>query len=435
MWDQTGLRPGHDRVFGVPVRTVEEWRWIARLTGFLYVIGGGNLLVVFTPLHAPARHHAALITIEVALVMIGLLHFVLAASATDALISAGFVPFVLLNVYGGVGCIPVIMWLANPVAYSYGWASAVAVLLLSTYAAGPWHGAAAVGVISLGLGLILHADPSAYVAPLAQWLWVTQTLAAVVVLMGGMVARLDRLRREADTARCDLAEVNANLSAEVERQVTELERLGQLRRFLSGPVADALLADEDSRVLEAHRREIAVLFCDLRGFTAFSRSVEPEEVINVLDAYYQAVGERFDAHHATIGAYEGDGVMAFLNDPYRIEDPAHQVLELAQEISKVMDGLTAEWQRRDYDLGYGIGVAMGHATLGLVGFEGRTDYTALGNVVNLAARLCSQAGRGQIIVDRRIELEVRADVDLTPLQPVTLKGFAEPVPVFELVRT
>lgn len=434
MWDMTGLRPGHDSVLGVPIRSADEWRWLARVAGMLWVASGVNLLIAFAALRSPADHPEPLLVLSSVLVVIGMAHFVFASSLQDDQIERWFIPGILIAVYSGAVSIPFTMWLAGPAAYAQGWASAIAVLLVSTYAAGPVHGAAAMVIISLGHAWLSWLDRDQIVAPVAVWLWLLQTMLAVLLIVGGMLARLARLRQDADDARRELAEVNAGLTAEVERQVTELERLGQLRRFLSAPVADALLADRESRVLEAHRREIAVLFCDLRGFTAFSRSVEPEEVIAVLDAYYCAVGERFDAHHATIGAYEGDGVMAFLNDPYRVDDPAHRVIDLALEIGKVMDSLTAEWQRRDYDLGYGIGVAMGHATLGIVGFEGRTDYTALGNVVNLAARLCSQAGRGQIIVDRRIQLEVQMDVDLSPLAPVSLKGFAEPVPVYELGR-
>jgi len=196
-----------------------------------------------------------------------------------------------------------------------------------------------------------------------------------------------------------------------------------------------VLTSDDESPLAPHRREIAVLFCDLRGFTAFTRQVEPEEVMEVLDAYYAAAGEQITAFQATLGSFEGDGLMAYLNDPVPCDEPARRIVEMGLAIAAAVDELMPVWQRRGYDLSYGIGMALGHATLGLVGYDGRNDYTALGTVVNLAARLCSDARPGELLVEHRVFLQTEDFVRYVGREPVTLKGFGEPVATYLVDRS
>lgn len=191
---------------------------------------------------------------------------------------------------------------------------------------------------------------------------------------------------------------------------------------------------DDEASLRPHRREIAVLFCDLRGFTAFTKQVEPEEVMEVLDAYYGAAGTEITAFQATLGSFEGDGLMAYLNDPVPCPEPATRVVELGLAIASAIDELMPGWERRGYDLSYGIGMALGHATLGIVGYDGRNDYTALGTVVNLAARLCGAAKGRELIVDHRVYAQIQDSSAFTAREPVELKGFGEPVPNYLVVR-
>jgi class 3 adenylate cyclase len=259
-----------------------------------------------------------------------------------------------------------------------------------------------------------------WAAPLGQWAFVLASVVATAVLMGPIAERSDRLAKSEHEARVELADVNATLESRVAEQVTEIERLGQLRRFLSPQVADAVMSGESEALARPHRQQIAVFFCDLRGFTAFTNGTEPEEVVGVLDEYYRAVGEVLQRYDATIGGYAGDGIMAYFGDPVVREDPAHDAVRMASELREPMNALVAAWTRRGYDLSYGIGVAYGYATLGVIGFDGRYDYTPLGAVVNLAARLCGQASAAQILLDHathaatsdRLASEHHADLDL-----------------------
>jgi class 3 adenylate cyclase len=186
-------------------------------------------------------------------------------------------------------------------------------------------------------------------------------------------------------------------------------------------------------VLEPHRREIAVLFADLRGFTRFSGEVQPEEVLTVLADYHRAFGHEVSNVGATVGAFSGDGVMAYLNDPYPCERPATRIVELGLAFIAALEPLRSAWARDGYDLTCGIGIAMGHATLGVIGVEGRHDYTALGTSVNLAARLCDAAQGGQILIDRRVHNQIDGEFVTRRLDDRRLKGFAAPVPNYEVV--
>ena len=257
-------------------------------------------------------------------------------------------------------------------------------------------------------------------APAGQWTVLLATVVATAFLMGLIAERSDVLGESEHQARVELAEMNQTLEVRVADQVTEIERLGQLRRFLSPQVAEAVMSGESEGLTRPHRQRIAVFFCDLRGFTAFTNAAEPEEVVGVLDEYYRAVGEVLQRYDATIGGYAGDGIMAYFGDPVVREDPAHQAVRMASELREPMNALVDAWTRRGYDLSYGIGVAYGYATLGVIGFDGRYDYTPLGAVVNLAARLCGQASAAQILLDHathaatsdQLASEHHADLDL-----------------------
>jgi adenylate cyclase len=230
-----------------------------------------------------------------------------------------------------------------------------------------------------------------------------------------------------------LAAWNAGLEARVGQQVAEIERLARLRRFLSPQVADLILSSGDERVLQSHRSNISVLFCDLRGFTAFAEHAEPEEVMALLGEFHAAVGALIHRFQATVGFFAGDGLMACFNDPIPCPDPAERGVRLAVAMRDTMADLTGNWRKRGYEVGFGIGVTFGYATLGQIGFEGRYDYGVIGTVVNLAARLCDQARSGQILVSRPTRLAVEDVAEFEDLGPLTLKGFHSPVPAYNVL--
>jgi adenylate cyclase len=257
------------------------------------------------------------------------------------------------------------------------------------------------------------------------------------------VRSLLRIKRYHDTVEAqaaelaiqasELAEWNATLEERVQLQVAELESLSRLRRFLSAQVADLVVGSGDETILEAHRRHIAVLFCDLRGFTAFSETAEPEELIGVLRDFHEAIGAVLGRFEATVGYFAGDSIMAYFNDPLPCADPEARAVETAVAIRTAMEAPIARWCKVGHDLGLGIGVAAGYATLGMVGFEGRFEYTALGTVVNTAARLCGEAKAGQILISQRVYAAVEELVELEPVGEIALKGMSKPTPVHNIV--
>ena len=267
---------------------------------------------------------------------------------------------------------------------------------------------------------------------LGTWLFLTANIVGTAVLMGQIASRADDLATSEHEARVELADLNHTLEGRVETQVGEIERLGGLRRFLSPQIADAVLSGDSEELGKPHRRRIAVFFCDLRGFTAFTNNAEPEEVVGVLDEYYRAVGGLLQRYDATVGDYAGDGIMAYFGDPVEREDSALAAVEMTSELGSVLPGVVAEWKRRGYDLDYGVGLAYGYATLGVVGFDGRYDYKPVGGVVNLASRLCAKAGSGQVLIDHptyaatstRFASEHFADLDL--------KGYGAPMKAYAL---
>ena len=247
-----------------------------------------------------------------------------------------------------------------------------------------------------------------------------------VLLHARLGACLDR-KRMTD----ELLEWNTRLAERVEEKVREVERLNRLRRFVTPQLAEAIAAGGDA-ILASHRREITVLFCDMRGFTAFSETAEPEEVMAVLHEFHDAVGPMIFAHEGTIAQFSGDGMLLFFNDPVRLDDPAWNAVRLAVSMRDRTTELSRHWRRRGHDLSLGIGIAVGYATCGEIGFEGRMEYTAIGTVVNLAARVCAIAPGGAILVTNRVHAAVDERVAASSLGDHEFKGLSRPVPLYRI---
>jgi class 3 adenylate cyclase len=231
-----------------------------------------------------------------------------------------------------------------------------------------------------------------------------------------------------------LTELNRTLEARVAEQVGQLERLSRLKRFFSPALADAIVGGGADDPLKSHRREIVVVFLDLRGFTAFAETAEPEEVMAVLRDYHAAMGQAILEHEGTLERFTGDGMMIFFNDPVPIANPQERAVRMALAMRAAVEALTGRWRKLGFDLDFGIGIAQGYATIGAIGFEGRWDYGAIGTVTNLAARLCGEARPGQILVSRRLYAAVETLVEVEPVGELTLKGFAKPVTAFNVLR-
>jgi len=231
----------------------------------------------------------------------------------------------------------------------------------------------------------------------------------------------------------DLRQLNDTLEQRVESQVSEIERLARLKRFLSTEVADLITSEGRESLLDSHRALITCLFCDVRNFTAFSDAVEPEEVMDVLQVVHEQMGRLVADHGGTIGYRAGDGLMVIFNDPVPCDDPVKRAVRLAREMKSAFGEIQARWRGLGHELGLGIGIAHGYATLGLIGSEGRYDYTAIGNVVNVAARLCDAAGDGDILIDGRARMEVDAEAETEVVGNLDLKGVSKPVEAFRVL--
>jgi adenylate cyclase len=240
----------------------------------------------------------------------------------------------------------------------------------------------------------------------------------------------DEVRRQADA----LKEWNVKLEERVQQQVGELDRLGQLKRFFSPHVADAIVAAGEKSIVVPHRREICYVFVDLRGFTAFTDSAEPEEVETALREYHAAMGALVTECDGTLDRFAGDGILIFFNDPLPIPEPGKRAAKMALAMQARFVPLRERWLKVGYDLALGIGIAQGFATLGAFGFEGRWDYSAIGGVVNLASRLSDEAQSGQVLIDRRTRAALGDTAEVEALGPLTLKGYSQPVAAFVLKR-
>jgi adenylate cyclase len=247
------------------------------------------------------------------------------------------------------------------------------------------------------------------------------------------VASLARIKRYHDTVRRqaeELASWNAELERRVQEQVQELERMHRLRRFLSPQLAELVMSDES--LLLSHRREIVVVFTDLRNFTPFAETSEPEEVMAVLREYHEAIGSLVHSYGGTLERFTGDGVMVFFNDPVPCDDPVERAVRMGLGLRDAVKELAARWRRAGHDLALGVGIAQGYATLGRIGFEGRFDYAAIGSVTNLAARLCSDAHAWQVLVTDRVLAAVEHLVESDPIGELHPKGFSRTTRVHDI---
>src|SRR6516225_586123 len=244
--------------------------------------------------------------------------------------------------------------------------------------------------------------------------------------------RVKELHDEVAAQAADLASWNKTLEQRVADQLKQIERSDRLKRFLAPQIADLILTEGSEKVLESHRRDITVAFCDLRGFTAFAETAEPEEVMAVLRDYHARLGALIHKYEGTLERFLCDGLMVLFNDPLQCPDPSERAVRMALEMRDGVAELAAGWRKRGHELGFGMGIAHGYATLGRIGFEGRFDYSAIGTVVNLAARLCSQALAGQILVDPKVYAAVETEVDAEPTGELTLKGLSRAIKAFNI---
>ncbi|HYB40543.1 MAG TPA: response regulator [Candidatus Methylomirabilis sp.] len=249
------------------------------------------------------------------------------------------------------------------------------------------------------------------------------------------VRSLVRVKQLYDTVQSQasqLAEWNKTLEDRVGEQVAQLDRLGRLKRFFSPQLAELIVAGDAEDPLKSHRREVTVVFLDLRGFTAFAETAEPEEVMGVLREYHAEMGNLIQLHEGTLERFTGDGLMIFFNDPVPVPNPAERAIHMALAMRDRARDLHAKWRKRGVDLDLGVGIAQGYATIGAIGFEGRLDYGAIGTVTNLAARLCGEAKPGQVLVSQRMLAMVEDLVVAEPVGELALKGFLKPVAAFSV---
>lgn len=293
-----------------------------------------------------------------------------------------------------------------------------------------WRAHMAVPILRRGevLGVISVARPDPTVFSPAQ-IQALENFANQAVIAMDNAQLFEQLQSKTE----ELSELNQTLEARVATQVQELDRMGRLRRFLPSQLAELVINSGDESILDSHRREVSVVFCDLRGFTAFSEVAEPEEVMDVLKDYHGVAGPLIEQHGGTLERFLGDGLMVLFNDPMQCDDPAQRAVRLAVELRDEMGVLCGRWASQGYELGFGVGIAHGYATLGRIGFEGRSDYTAIGSVVNQAARLCDEASAGEILITQRIANIAKQLIKAEPLGALDLKGLRQPVRALRLV--
>ena len=243
-----------------------------------------------------------------------------------------------------------------------------------------------------------------------------------------------RLRDQEVQLRSELEEWNKTLEARVKEQVAQLERLGRLKRFFSPQLAELIVSGEADDPLKTHRRELTVVYLDLRGFTAFAETAEPEEVMEILHEYHAAMGKLILEYEGTLEHFAGDGMMIFFNDPVPVENAAERAVRMALAMREQVKRLTVKWRKLGHELDFGVGIAQGYATIGAIGFEGRWEYGAIGSVPNLAARLCGEAKPGEILIAQRLLAKVEDLVDNEPIGELALKGFHRPISAHKILR-
>jgi GAF domain-containing protein len=257
--------------------------------------------------------------------------------------------------------------------------------------------------------------------------------AVIAIENARLLKELRERTEEVEAQSQELLKLNEQLEQRVADQVGEIERMGRLRRFLPPQVADLIVASGTEKQLESHRREITALFCDLRGFTGFTESADAEDVMALLREYHAAIGEIIIKYSGTLERYAGDGVMVVFNDPIPVDNPALQAVQMALEMRGAISELTEKWRQLGHEIGFGIGIAHGYATLGTIGFEGRFDYAAIGTVSNVASRLCDEARPGQILISPRVLMAVRDAVTVEAVGEFELKGIRRPIAAYNVV--
>jgi len=243
-------------------------------------------------------------------------------------------------------------------------------------------------------------------------------------------AQSQRLEEQA----AELATWNKTLEERVAAQVGEIERMGRLKRFLAPQIAETIVSSGGDAILESHRREIVVLFCDMRGFTAFAETTEPEDVMAVLREYHDTLGPLVHRYEGTLAQFTGDGLLVYFNDPVPCPDPAERAVRLAVDMREAVARMARSWAGRGHEIGFGVGIAQGYATLGQIGFEGRFDYAPIGTVINVAFRLCADAKDGQILVTQRVASAIECQAELEPLGNLAFKGLSRPVAVLNVLN-
>lgn len=286
--------------------------------------------------------------------------------------------------------------------------------------------------------LTAKADPKDVVTALEaggdEYLIKPVDQAALIARVKSML-RIKGLQDKVQEQAAQLQASNQTLEERVAAQVQALERLGRLKRFFSPKLAQMIMEGGAEDPLKSHRREVAVVFLDLRGFTAFAETAEPEELMSVLREYHREMGRAILAHEGTLERFAGDGMMVFFNDPVPVPDAAERAVRMAMTMHEKLTPLAVKWRKRGFDLQFSAGIAQGYATIGAIGFEGRWDYGAIGTVTNLAARLCGEAQPGQTLISQRVLASVEDFAEVEPVGALQLKGFLKPVPAYNVIRT
>jgi class 3 adenylate cyclase len=259
--------------------------------------------------------------------------------------------------------------------------------------------------------------------------------AVIAIENARLLSELSQRTEQLEMRSQEIARLNEQLEERVADQVGEIERMSRLRRFLPPQVADLIVASGTEKQLESHRQEITALFCDLRGFTGFSESSDPEDVMALLRDYHEAIGQIIFKYGGTLERFAGDGVMVIFNDPVPVENPALQAVLMALDMRTAIGALIDKLRDLGHDLGFGIGIAHGFATLGTIGFEGRRDYAAIGTVSNVASRLCDEAKPGQILISPRVRQAVEKAVMVEAIGEFTLKGIRRPMPAYNVLES
>lgn len=432
-------REGGAGVVGWAVRplSVDAVRYLGRLGATLYLVTGASVLQIDLSAAEHLGRPGLFLAVSLTAIAMGILTLVVMTVATDPWVERLYAGQALVLLFGASALVTIGLLAAGPALWSTGSAAYLLGPIFGFYVLRPWAATLLVVSTAVGYGVVLATGP-ALTAPVSQWWFLVSILVTVSVLLARFVERSDRLATIAEEATERLGEVNAQLAdandalaARVAEQGEEVARLGRLRPFLSAPVADALLAAGSPALLQPHRRLIATMCCDLRGFTRFAAAAEPEDVVELIEAYYDAVGDLLAEAGATVGAFAGDGIMAFFGDPLPCADPVGSAAALADRLAAPMADLLEPWIRRGHELGYGVGIAYGHATIGVLGASGRSDYTALGSVVNLASRLSAEAASGEIIIDQRAHDALRGR-GATEARSMQLKGLDAPVRAYRL---